>query len=367
MKPTSDQFFYSIPAIRGIQAKKEYYVAMFPVKFLPALFEKAEADLPPELKAQRILNTTRIPTMTRYIVDNENDYVFSSLTASISEKVDFIPSDSTGVGRDIGTLKVPFNAKVLINDGQHRRAAIEAALAERPELETETISIVFYIDLDLKRSQQMFADLNRHAVRPSTSLGILYDHRDSLAQLCANLVQKVPAFIGMTEKENTKISNRANKLFTLSGIYKATSVLIDYRNGDDITKKQEQLARQFWIEVSKNIPDWIAAKERKIAPYVLRQDYIHTQGIALHAIAIAGNALVKETNDWKKQLSGLRSIDWSRDNHALWDGRAIVHGRINKGSKHIALTANAIKTALKLPLNADEQAAEEAFKKEYSK
>ena len=70
------------------------------------------------------------------------------------------------------------NAKFVINDGQHRRAAIESALHENPELGDETISVVFFVDVGLVRTQQMFADLNRYAVRPTTSLSLLYDHRD---------------------------------------------------------------------------------------------------------------------------------------------------------------------------------------------
>ena len=56
-------------------------------------------------------------------------------------------------------------AKILINDGQHRKAAILAAIKENPEIENETISVVFYQDLGLARSQQMFTDLNKHAVK----------------------------------------------------------------------------------------------------------------------------------------------------------------------------------------------------------
>ena len=61
-------------------------------------------------------------------------------------------------------------ARFLINDGQHRKAAIEAALKEDQALAQETISIVFFKDDGLKRSQQMFADLNKHAVKSTTSL-----------------------------------------------------------------------------------------------------------------------------------------------------------------------------------------------------
>ena len=37
-------------------------------------------------------------------------------------------------------------SRFIINDGQHRRAAIEEALKERPELGDETIAVVFFLD-----------------------------------------------------------------------------------------------------------------------------------------------------------------------------------------------------------------------------
>ena len=52
-------------------------------------------------------------------------------------------------------------------------------LKQAPHLGSETISVV---PQSLSRCQQMFADLNRHATRPTSSLSIPYDHRDFLAQ-----------------------------------------------------------------------------------------------------------------------------------------------------------------------------------------
>lgn len=356
----NETFCYSLPCIRGTQAGSSFYVTIFPMKYIGSLFSTAESEISPELKAQRTLNTNRIPEMAEYILKNRDNYVFSSLTASISKEVVFECIDSQN--NDIGTLKVPFDAKVLINDGQHRRAAIERALEEDESLLNESISIVFFIDKNLERSQQMFADLNRHAVKPAKSLGILYDHRDPLAQLCASIIQKVPAFIGMTEKEKATLSNRENKMFTLSSIYKATYSLLGYKNGDKIKSSDQRQAISFWNEVSKNIPDWMAAKNREIAPYILRRDFIHTHGITLQALGNVGHELITSKKDWKRELSGIRNIDWSRDNLQNWQGRVIVHGKINKGSKHITLLTNFIKTELGLSLNSREKEIELAFK-----
>ncbi|NJN65348.1 MAG: DGQHR domain-containing protein [Chloroflexaceae bacterium] len=119
-------------------------------------------------------------------------------------EVRFEPMGDQGYACDVGLLTVPMTARFLINDGQHRRAAIEEALRENPDLGDETISVVFFIDAGLERSQQIFADLNKHAVRPTRSIGILYDHRDPFARLALNLVEVVPIFRDFTDWNYTQ-------------------------------------------------------------------------------------------------------------------------------------------------------------------
>src|SRR5437660_1703187 len=171
-------FEYIFPAIRGIQAGREYYVSMCPLRLIPRIFIFDEDELRPELRAQRILNKARVPEIAGYLLKQVKNYVFSALTASIDGEVRFEPLGSEDDERSVGRLRIPMTAKFVINDGQHRRAGIESALRECPELGDETIAVVFFLDVVLHRCQQMFADLNRYAIRPTTSLNILYDHRD---------------------------------------------------------------------------------------------------------------------------------------------------------------------------------------------
>lgn len=193
---------YSFPAIRGIQAGREYYCAMVRLKLIPTIFRFNESEVPVQIRSQRVLNKARIPEIANYIVNNPNDYVFSSISASISDgRVKFKPLDQKSIDSKLGVLKIPMEAKVLINDGQHRRAAIEVALDQRPELANETISVVFFIDSGLKRSQQMFSDLNRHAVRPTKSITILYDSRELFAQSIREMTNTLPIFKDLTEFE----------------------------------------------------------------------------------------------------------------------------------------------------------------------
>lgn len=355
----SRAFTHSFPAMRGIQAGREYYVVMCPLKLLPVLFKIDPEDIPPELRAQRTLNKARIKPLSDYISDNKDSYIFSSLTASIDGNVDFEPFSVDSSGSNIGMLHVPMEAKFLINDGQHRKAAIEEVLKITPELGDETISLVIFSDEGLEKSQQMFADLNRYAVRPTKSLGILYDHRDCLARLVNNLIKDVVIFKGMTETARSTISNRSRKLFTLSSIYQATKRLLNKRDGDSVTQKEEKLAEAFWNEVAKNMPDWLDAVNRKINPSELRQDYIHSHGVALQALATAGSDLIAtHPTNWKSKLKRLKTIDWLRSNSELWEGRALIGGRLSRAENSVVLTSNVIKNVLELPLNEKEEGRE---------
>lgn len=358
-----ESFNYSFPSIRGIQAGREYYIAMCPMKLVPRMFLFDEEEIPPQLRAQRTLNRARIPEIANYLIDYPKDYVFSAITSSIDSNVQFKPFGNSGRDSKMGTLVVPMDACFIINDGQHRRAAIEEALKVHPELGMETLPVVFFIDAGLKRSQQMFADLNKHAVRPTKSLGILYDNRDPLARLAINIAGSVPIFKGFTELEKTTISNRSIKTFTLSSIYQATNELLDKKKNDEnVSEIEEKLAVEYWTEVTKNISEWELLIQNKVNSSELRSDYIHTHGIGLHALGILGNALIAQyPKNWKKQLLKLKNVDWSRSNTKLWEGRAMIGGRLNKSQMNLLLTSNVLKNVVGLELTSDEEKAEQNF------
>ena len=247
------------------------------------------------------------------------------------------------------------DATLLINDGQHRRAAIELAIQQDPSLKEDAVPVLFFVDQGLARSQQMFADLNKHSIRPSDSLSTLYDHRDPSSELARLVAMSVDGFVGMTEMEKTSISNRSVKLFTLSGLKNANRALLRKGRNDDISEIQRNFAVDFWNEVVALIPDWQRAKRRKVATSDLRQNFIHSHGVALVALGRMGAALADEfPNGWREKLLGLTEIDWSRSNTAQWEGRAMVLGKISKSTNNVVLTANTLKVAVGLELSGHE-------------
>lgn len=356
-----DGFEYQFPAIRGIQAQREYYVSMCPMRLLPKLFQFDEDELAPELRAQRQLNRARIPELSRYITENANNYVFSAITVSIDANVAFAPFAGEGEGNRIGILKIPMSARFIINDGQHRRAAIDQALRNHPELGDETIAVVFFLDKGLERCQQMFADLNRYAIRPSTSLSILYDYRDESAQLAKTLIAGSEIFRDVVELEKTSLAPRSRRLFTLSAIYHATNELL---NGlpEATPEETARIALEFWEEVAAQFDEWGLVRSGDLTAGEVRTDFIHTHGVVLQALARAGRALIlKYPKSWKKKIANLKDIDWRRTNSRMWEGRALVGGKLSKAHQNVVLTANAIKNHFGLELSDEELGVEDAY------
>ena len=349
--------------MRGVQAGRPFFVIMCPLRYLPKLFLFNEEDVPPQLRAQRALNKGRLPRLVDYILENRNDYVFSALTASVDGPMRFDEYESGGLGHRLGVLHIGMEARFLINDGQHRRFAIEEAMHSDPSLAEENIPIVIFADEGLERAQQMFADLNRHAVRPAKSIGILYDHRDDDSGVARLIVIDSEFFRSIVEMERSTLSARSRKLFTLSALYGATQSLLNGQRYDSVDEAAD-VGRRYWEAVAAQIPEWQAVRDGSITAGEVRADFIHSHGIALAALGRVGSSLLEigqDKENWMPYLKKISTIDWSRSNSREWEGRALIGGRVSKASNNVILTTNLVRQRLGLDLSPDEQTVESAF------
>lgn len=342
----------TFPAMHGVMGKRDYYVAIIKLALVPKLFKFRDwAELPPEQRAQRVLQKNRIPEITQYILDNEDGYLFSSLTASYNCDPKFVPVPGH---TDLGVLQVPFEADLVINDGQHRRAAIEEALKENPAIGQETISVVLFPWEDLDRVQQMFSDLNRTARTTSKSLNILYNHRDLLSQIALTVVERVPVFNRFVDKDRISLPLRSPKLFTLGAIYDATVALLNSAAQPDYDQKLAQ-ALEFWETVARNMPLWGQVEAGDLKPAELRQEYICTHAVVLWALGAMGRALMAEKPmEWQTLLGALKRIDWRRTNRE-WQGVAMSGTDVVNRRQSRMDTASLLKRKLGLTLTPGEE------------
>ena len=345
-------FSYNFPAVRGIQAGREYFISMVPLKLLGRLFPPEDDIVMPEYRAQRRINEARIPEIRDYILSNRNSYVFSALSASIDG--DFIFESS--IQPDIGVLKIAMDATFLINDGQHRKAAIEAAMEEDESLTTETISIVFFRDEGLQRSQQMFTDLNKHAVKTSNSLATLYDACDQIGVATKSVIDAVPFFKRYTDKERDILGKNSSKLFTLNTIYKANQRII---KGTQCNSTDTAFLIRYWTTVASNITEWQDILSKSLTKKSIRENYIITLAITISALGRLGHYYYEhcpELND--TQLAHLATVDWSRTNPD-WVGRAIrPNGKVLNSEEATILICSKIKQVIGIALSKDEEQRE---------
>lgn len=321
-----------VPALRGRMGGREYYTVTMKLKTVPRFFEfQNHQALEPEQRAQRVLNKQRVPAIRDYLLENADGYVFSAITASyqlpesVADEELFTPFEA---GADIGILNLPMEADLLINDGQHRRAGIAAALEEDPSIGEDVIAVVLFPFEDAARAQQMFSDLNRTAASTTKSLNILYDHRDRLSNITMTLTQAVEVFNGRVDKERASLSKRSPALITLGSLHDGTKELLGEVTEADATDKQD-LAVAFWQTVGASLPPWAdVASGRTKAPQV-REATITTHAVTLRALGESGRVLVaKRPDDWASVIAQVfPAIDWRREN-SDWQGVVVNDGDV---------------------------------------
>lgn len=348
-------FSYVFPAVKGVQAKKDYYITMIPLKYLVKILPEPGEYLPPEFRAQRRINEQRIPGMKNYIIDNRDSYIFSSLTASIDGEFHFEPTNI----ENMGNLHISMEAKILINDGQHRRAAIAQALIEDETLGDETISVVLYEDRGLKQSQQMFSDLNMNAQKSSNSINTCYETRNELAVTTKNIVSKIPFLSKYTDFEKDNLGKNSSKLFTLYTLYRVNKKII---GKEEVEFEDEVFLKDFWEAIVAYVPEWSELERKEITKKDLREDYVTILGVTLLSFSRVGSWLYNNNrNEIDKYIQQFQKIDWQRSN-PLWADRMIrPNGKIINNENAVYLIGNAIKMEINMPFTREEEKRENIF------
>jgi DNA sulfur modification protein DndB len=338
-----------VPAMRGKMGSRTYYACLMPLSGVPQFFKFTNwAGISPEDREQRVLNEKRVPDLAGYITENEDDYLFSSITASYKSEPKFEPFFD---GANIGVLALELGDELIINDGQHRCAGIVRALESGVPIAKDSISVLLFPWESTERVQQMFSDLNRFVQKTSKSLDILYDKRDELAAATLALIEKLPVFRELTDKENVSLGVKSTKLFTLAALYDANAELLKGRLKDD-TEANTALLVDYWSAVAQHMPDWVKVMKGQKLALELRQEKISSHSTVLRALGGIGIDLL-DGPDWQMQLAALGAIDWSKKNPE-WEGVCVSSNSVLSNRQARAATKAFIKNKLGLTLTDSE-------------
>ncbi|WP_033002875.1 DGQHR domain-containing protein, partial [Vibrio harveyi] len=102
------EYCFEIPAVRGIQAGREFFTINAPFGVLKRLVAFDTGNV--LSRSQRDVNPTRAKKISQYIRDNFDSYVLTSLSGVINERPEFIESEHANVG----LLKVDMDSEILL-------------------------------------------------------------------------------------------------------------------------------------------------------------------------------------------------------------------------------------------------------------
>jgi DGQHR domain-containing protein len=206
----------TIPALRGKQGKRTFYLLMTPNSVLNNFFT---VNMEPEHdRSQRTMDPKHADDIGEYIVENPDDYVIGAITYAVDAEGMFegVPGDDS-----IGKLTIPLSANLRCLDGQHRRVGLKQAIDIDERFQDDSTGILLYVEPDLPARRQMFSDMNATPKVVAKALNVSFDSRDPFAQAAVILAKENDLLSGNTEMQGARVKATSNDLFSLAAVYDA--------------------------------------------------------------------------------------------------------------------------------------------------
>lgn len=275
-----------IPALRGTIGDTTYYSANFTFQQIADFVKKVDSELhtSSSLKdeIQRSLSDNFIK-IKQYIL-NRPDHFFNALVLAVYDgqprwtEIRYELKDE--LFYNVGVLDFNGEEKIFPVDGQHRVEGIKAALAENPDLATETICVILIGHSNtpegMERSRRVFSTLNRYAKPVRLGDIIALDEDDIVAIVTRMQLEKNRLFtndrIKATNSKSIPVGDK--KAFTsLMTLYEchvelfklyhfkgkaSNNQLKDFlrtRPDDDVIDGFDRFLTDFWDSLIQRFPE----------------------------------------------------------------------------------------------------------------
>lgn len=307
---------FTFPAIKSQMGSTTYYQASVRARDLASLAQTmGETDAWQQLsiseRFQRELAERRIrDEIVPYLV-RTRDRFFGALIMVVREPkaMSFEPAakymaDAPAALREplseMGVLTISGSRSCVVLDGQHRFAALRAAITDtdkpdgeyRDAIADDQLSVLFLPFESLVKTRRIFNKVNRYAKPTSPSDNIITSEDDGYAIIARWLVDpeppeglssRVPPFgklqhsgESMVEWRSTKLESQSCRLTTLLLLYQVAEVVLQEaadipkldekhhvnRPGDDLLARGYDLCAKWWTTVLENLTAFQFAVDR---------------------------------------------------------------------------------------------------------
>ncbi|MEQ1967926.1 DGQHR domain-containing protein [Xenorhabdus nematophila] len=285
------KYTWNIPAARFIQAGEIQYSLTVPMNSLKRLLAFGHDDSVMS-RSQRELNKNRAKKITQYLInsfDNKMPYILPPLVGNIDigSGVEF---EEVGNDTNIGILKIPMDADIMLFDGQHRAHGIIEFCKQRDV--GDCISIVVTENLDLKTRQQFFSDINSNASKPSAAINLAYNNREDYSHLTRHWINEIQIISECVDYEHNVIPSKSDRLVSFKALYDSTKRMFNVPTEDILSENIKNQSVGIWNA-------WaylIGLTESNISSYDsdYRKEYIKFHGVMINAFSFAVCELLQE-------------------------------------------------------------------------
>lgn len=360
----SEQWVYTLPAARGIQAGRCFYNLAMPMRVLVKLLRIDDGDT--MTRSQRLVNPSRACKVAQYMLSNPDSYIIPCLTGVIEidpTSPDSVVFNAIGEETFVGELSIPMDAQLKLFDGQHRASGIRLAIEQASELGQDSVPLLLFVDMTLAERKMAFTDINQNVSKPAQSLSDAYNSREALPQLAVMLANEVNCFKGLVDFERNTITTKSEYLFPLKTVKDATATLLGLSAKTSIIREtHREVASTFWQSLSDAL-QWGGLWMENEEPASVRLNTIKTHTVMMKAYGLAGQLMLNQIGDVHSlPYERLASLDFSR-NSADFMRRCIQPetGRMLSDATAIRLTANKLLMHCHLPLTPENRQLEKEF------
>lgn len=306
-----------IEAIQSRQGKRVMFSTKVDYHFLEDA--KLQADARSDRRSQRELDAAHARLITNYIAKNPDDYVLGALCFALEGPYDFTEYKDDS---DAGVLVIPEGSRLWSVDGQHRRQGFLNALEKVPVLSSDKIAVVIYVEPDLEKRRQMFADMNSTPKKVSKALAVGFNSRSPFARAARLIIETHPLLRGRIDETKGSVPRGSEKWYTLGAVYDALRVLnsgIYGRMTDEDGYEEAEITRlskQFFDLLADSRDEYQDISEGKYKASELRSQSILLSGTTLRAIAGGVRQRLVQDGQTDQSLAerysdGMRGIDFA--------------------------------------------------------
>lgn len=343
----TDNYFFRVPATRGIQGGIEQYMLTVPMVVLRRILAM-DNDGDVMDRSQREANKTRAKKIRNYVAgatSKRAPYILPSITGNIDSHVEFLPSELSPA---VGILKIPMDADLKLFDGQHRALGIFEFVRDYSNTE-DTISLLLTVGLSLELRQQFFADINNNASKPAAAISMAYNNNDPVNQLAMHLARTVTGLAGTVDFEHNVVPAKSSRLISFKALNDATKKMLNLRANSIPSPQQRDMAERLWTAWAQAMRWNDIAQDDIAAEY--RQEALGLHGIMINAIGMATARMLRHRTP--ESIENLLACAENGDNGfhyresfvpECWEGKCVdpETGTIKTDRRALEATAEAL-------------------------